>query len=690
MTESLENTLIRHEGLRLKPYDDIVKIAILMEGAWRLYTQKKEDDAAIDDDFYQEWIKHKKQLLEKGVRSDALQHLAGQFQLESWQTVLLLMVALPALEPKYQHLYGQLSPHSQPGASLDWLLPLLADSETQKQDWCRQLSGQNPLFSYRFLIETGSQEHRLSNSLTIGGDLLAWLLEQPFHPDQSHYCLNKVRAPEHELLPEESCSDDSSANETVTDHSPRLMQLTGAPGSGRQTLALQASQAGGQTLYEIDSNRFKSFEDQGTLLADLLRSVSLRKGMLYWPEGLTLLSSREGAGQKTSVGLLHDWLRRSENNRLWFGSEQQQDWPRNWLIFNPVNRSLSRPSESRSVALWQAMAGVLHRDTSEVDWQTLANRYRLLPGDMVQALMDLNPVEDGVSTRELLQACLARTPASLSGLATRITPRVSRSDLVLLPDASRQLDELIERHRLRQILCRRGISPVSGIMALFSGKPGTGKTLAAETLASDLALPLYKVNLANVASKWIGETEKHLDALFDEVEYYNGILFFDEADAVFARRSEANSSHDKNANMGVSYLLQRIESFNGLLVLATNFKGNLDRAFLRRMQFSIEFALPDLPARREIWKRWLALLPVDDRIDAETLASKLELSGAQIRNIAQSAMTLALSDNEQQPWVSGSHLKQAIRREFQKSDSSFLVGQKLSGLLPTEPETPNE
>lgn len=225
----------------------------------------------------------------------------------------------------------------------------------------------------------------------------------------------------------------------------------------------------------------------------------------------------------------------------------------------------------------------------------------------------------------------------LESLAQRIRPRHSWNDLVLTRGRLEQLRSIIARYRHSgQVYDEWGFSstPSRGLVALFSGPSGTGKTLAAEVLASELGLDMFKLELSSVVSKYIGETEKNLDQVFDAAGVGNVVLFFDEADSLFGKRSEVKDARDRYANIEVSYLLQRVEAFDGVVVLATNFEKSIDDAFLRRIHSRIEFVLPERAERVDIWKRHLPEgAPLHD-VDLDWLAGKFELSGGQIRNAA--------------------------------------------------------
>ena len=210
-----------------------------------------------------------------------------------------------------------------------------------------------------------------------------------------------------------------------------------------------------------------------------------------------------------------------------------------------------------------------------------------------------------------------------------------------------------------------------GISALFAGVSGTGKTMAAEALADELRLELYRIDLSQVISKYIGETEKNLRRVFDAAEGSSAILLFDEADALFGKRSEVKDSHDRYANVEISYLLQRMEAYRGLAILTTNMKDALDQAFLRRIRFVIQFPFPDEVLRAEIWRRIFPEQTPTEDLDISRLA-RLNVTGGNIRNIALYAAFLAADAD--QP-VRMSHLLQAARAEFAKLEKPLTTAE---------------
>jgi SpoVK/Ycf46/Vps4 family AAA+-type ATPase len=211
---------------------------------------------------------------------------------------------------------------------------------------------------------------------------------------------------------------------------------------------------------------------------------------------------------------------------------------------------------------------------------------------------------------------------------------------------------------------RAGGGRGTGITALFAGDSGTGKTMAAEVIASDLGLDLYTVNLATVVDKYIGETEKNLERIFTEAARVSAVLLFDEADAIFGKRSEVRDAHDRYANIESAYLLQRMETFDGLAVLATNLRANLDDAFTRRLDMVVDFPLPDEPARLALWQRCLAPpVPARRDLDLDLYARGFPLSGGNIRSAAITAAYLAA---EAKTEIDERHLTAAIQQEYRK------------------------
>ncbi len=248
---------------------------------------------------------------------------------------------------------------------------------------------------------------------------------------------------------------------------------------------------------------------------------------------------------------------------------------------------------------------------------------------------------------DLQAGARAENAAGLDRLSRRVEPRASWSDLIVPDAVRRQLGELAARARHRDTVLGEwgiggGATHGRGVTALFGGDPGTGKTMSAEVVAAELGLDLYVIDLSSVVDKYIGETEKNLDRIFTEADRINGVLLFDEADALFGQRSEVNDARDRYANVEIAYLLQRMEQFDGVAILTTNLRANIDDAFLRRLDAVIDFPVPDADDRLLIWRLHLPdRLPLASDVDLAFMAQRFELAGGHIRNICVTAAYLA-------------------------------------------------
>jgi len=268
-----------------------------------------------------------------------------------------------------------------------------------------------------------------------------------------------------------------------------------------------------------------------------------------------------------------------------------------------------------------------------------------------------------ITNRDIfLTACRAKSNQNLRRLAQKIQPKYTWDDIVLPPDSLAQLREICNQAKYRHIVYGEWgfdskLSLGKGLNVLSSGPPGTGKTMAAEVIANELRLDLYKIDLSQVVSKYIGETEKNLHQIFREAQGSHAILFFDEADALFGKRSEVKDAHDRYANIEIGYLLQKMEEYDGIAILATNLRKNMDEAFIRRMQFIVEFPFPDEEHRQLIWEVIFPReAPLGDDVDFSLLAREVRLAGGNIKNIALAAAFYAADDGGV---IRMSHLMQA-------------------------------
>jgi SpoVK/Ycf46/Vps4 family AAA+-type ATPase len=341
-----------------------------------------------------------------------------------------------------------------------------------------------------------------------------------------------------------------------------------------------------------------------------------------------------------------------------------------------VEIAMPMPGDAARKECWETALDGRLSSAEGIDPGALAGKFRFTPGQVRTALDAAinhacwrSPGRESLTMSDLHAACRAQSGRKLGALARKIEPRYAWADIVLPEDSLAQLREICQRVAQRhRVLGEWGFDrklPLGkGVNALFAGPSGTGKTMAAEIIANELGLDLYQIDLSGVVSKYIGETEKNLSAIFTAAESANAILFFDEADALFGKRSEVRDSHDRYANIEISYLLQKMEAYEGVAILATNLRQNLDDSFVRRLAFSIHFPFPDEADRGRIWAGiWPAETPLAGDVDLGLLARQFKLSGGNIKNVALAAAFLAAEDGGV---VRMPHLLQATRREYQK------------------------
>ena len=371
-------------------------------------------------------------------------------------------------------------------------------------------------------------------------------------------------------------------------------------------------------------------------------------------EGSALLLECKGASEQLPI-----FVERVRSGLMVSSRDRLSGWQKNTVTFD-----VEKPLHEEQRQFWREVANV--SDASLVD--SLTAQFNLSSSDLRSMAAAVSPAESsGDHAADLWDICRSRTRPRLESLAQRIEPTAVWDDLVLPAQQLETLRELAVHVRQRaRVYGEWGFAARSprglGITALFEGVSGTGKTMAAEVLANALRLDLYRIDLSQVVSKYIGETEKNLSRIFDAAESGGAILLFDEADALFGKRSEIKDSHDRYANIEVSYLLQRMETYRGLAILTTNMRSALDPAFLRRIRFVVQFPFPDSASRAEIWRRVFPAETPTEPLDMIKLA-RLNIAGGNIRNIALNAAFLAANDGGR---VSMTHLLQAARSEYGK------------------------
>ncbi len=328
------------------------------------------------------------------------------------------------------------------------------------------------------------------------------------------------------------------------------------------------------------------------------------------------------------------------------------------------------PSQKESLAHWKCLAEQYEVE-EDVDWYVITAKYKLTPGQMKNALT-LAAVGDGdskINLPTLANAILQTNTGRLSELADMVHCFYDWDDLVLSASSKQLLLNVCNRIKYKYKVeeewgFKKKSAYGNGVSVLLYGPPGTGKTMSAQVLSKELGLPLYRINLSQITSKYIGETAKNLNRIFEEAKKTNAILFFDEADALFSKRTEVSNSNDRHANSEVSYLLQKIEEFSGVSILATNLANNFDDAFRRRINYIINIHMPSPEERLNLWKsNFPPSAPLSEDVDFDMLSESLDFSGSVIKSAATQAAYFAAADNDE---VSMIHIARAVRAELLK------------------------
>lgn len=468
---------------------------------------------------------------------------------------------------------------------------------------------------------------------------------------------------------------------------PLRLCFSGPPGSGRLRIAMGIGERLHVPLLVVATPAMVGDgADPTERLALVFREATLRGCIVYLDDADCLLPASAGPGRQALTRALHSF----EGVVVLGTRERWAPWAQEPLGVLDVPFSL--PPAHRRRALWRRAVASAGADPDAVDVDALGDRFRLSSGQIADAARTAavaarlrvagayTSADDGagangdrpgptpIATADLFAAARSQSGHQLSAFARRVPVTYGWDDLVLPADVMDQLRELVARveHRAR-VMDEWGfdakLSGGKGISALFAGPPGTGKTMAAQVIAGALGLDLFAIDLSAVVSKYIGETEKNLERVFRAAADSDAILFFDEADALFGKRSEVRDSHDRYANMEIAYLLQRMEQYDGLAILATNLRSHLDEAFTRRLQAIVEFPFPDLAERRRIWQACLPRqTPLSPDVDLDAMAHH-RLAGGNIKNVLLGAAFLAAARGLP---VGREHLLEATRREHQK------------------------
>ncbi len=589
--------------------------------------------------------------------------LQRDFNLSDIAIAILFTVVAPRLRGELARLYGILA--NDPGRPLvDEHLVGLVLGPGYAEEIARELDGDRPLRRYG-LIRVGAGDRPFA-SLLVDPLVVRYIANQPAEGEPDQYLT--VRTSDRDLeelqMPRTLIAKALRFLASPREGEPARIVVRGRTGSGRHALFASLAARAGRELAIID---LATVPREANVMAAVLEAVlrrALLRGLVPCVDGLEIVSA-DDPDMRTQVSAV---LRGHP------GPIAIRLPPDALIILDPGYQLIDLPmrNERERAVSW---AAALTRHNIELsDPSELAARYRVGPGIIDRVCTEVShrpekPTDAAGWVRELDNTVRQHLENRLGKTATRVHRLASWADIVLPEDIVDSLLELTARVRHRKTVYEqwgfdKAITTARGITALFQGSPGTGKTMVAGVIARDLGLEVYRVDVSRITSKWIGETEKNLGSLFDAAEDGQVMLLFDEADSLFAKRTEVKSSVDRYANMEVNYLLQRLDSFEGVAILTTNFGNSIDPAFKRRLTYRVTFPFPDEEMREQLWKSLIpSQMPVAGKLDFATLAQKFRLSGGYIRNAVLRGAFLAAEEGVA---LTHEHLERAIRMEYRE------------------------
>jgi hypothetical protein len=623
----------------------------------------------------------------------SLPHTSKIYGLSPFEERCIIICLAPELDRKYEKVYSSMQ--NDIGAkspSIDFILQLLTGLEEERTEYRKIFEPQTSLM--RYLMETGGSlmdpnVPLIARFLKLDDWIVSFLLD--------YRMLDARIAPVAKLITVDDMQQDAiltAVQEDVTQFmnyyqvceqsgvlqaTKQIFYFYGPEGAGKKSYVKTVCKGLGMQLVLADVEKILASDVPYSEILRLLgRQVMMENTVLCLENFHSLLAENEQHQRK--LDMLLNMIKSYAHITFLLGLAP---WTPSMLSDEAdfIAYEFSFPSVSERKALWEKFS-INYNLAPEVVMDGLAAKFRFTPGQILAALDRAESLaiwsasgNDLIGEEELYNACYDQSNRKLSSLAQRIKPIYSWDMIILPSDQMSQLEEICSQVKHKSIVYgdwgfNNRLSLGKGLNALFWGPSGSGKTMAAEVIARDLSLELYKIDVSQIISKYIGETEKNLSAMFAEAETSNSILFFDEADALFGKRSEVKDAHDRYANVETSYLLQKMEEYEGIVILATNLLQNIDEAFIRRLQYSVQFPFPEKEQREMIWRGiFPAEAPLDSNIDYAFMADKFILAGGSIKNIALSAAFYAAQDSCA---IGMKQIMLGVRREYNKLGKVFL------------------
>ena len=615
-------------------------------------------------------------------RDSPLSRLGELFELEEFERNVLLLAVAPELDLRYEIVCSYLNNDvTRKRPNCDLALRLFAADIDDRWARRRHFAVNAPLFRHGLLQWVAATPEVpasiLARAFAAPPRVVEYLLGNETYREPRLAPFARIFSPrsgwDDLALPAEFTAQLRGVRRLLEEPRGPVLVFIGNEGAGKETAAEALSRELHKKLMVADVEAIMAGSDDTAELASLFdREQRLCNALLFLthaealfdaerrllPRGRGLIRALGFSGQPVVVGADPAF----EFAALRIGLRAH-------VLHFPV------PPFSMRRRLWQRELMATFGAVDGADVDALANRFALNAGqihDAVQFARDrvrVHGASHAAVNTDLFAGARAQSQPRLRSLTQQIEPLYSWKDLVLPDAVLQQLREIESALKIRHVVMddwgfEKRMSLGRGMKALFAGSSGTGKTMTAEVLAHELELDLYKVDLSGIVSKYIGETEKNLDRIFAAARSSNAILFFDEADALFGKRSEVSDAHDRYANIEVAYLLQKTEEYDGFVILATNLAQNIDEAFKRRMNYTVDFPFPDEFQRERLWRMMFPpQTPVADDLEFTFLARQFALSGGNIKSAALAAAFLAAADGGK---VRMEHLIKAVAREWQK------------------------
>lgn len=617
-----------------------------------------------------------------------LEHISSVLGLGPFEKEIVIACLAPEINQKYQHIYGFLQNDlTEIKPNIDMLARIFLPAGQEPSLIRSVFDAQAPLVEY--LLErrydlSDNWMPLIARHLKLDDWIVNYLLDirvldsqlvpvAEFIPPEE-----KINEGPHSELAERIINFAGYYHNTGRSKLNKLFYFYGPEGVGRTEQVFEICRVMNLPLLMADMEKMlmgDAFEDT---LRRLGRQTRFNNAVLCLKNAHLLVLE---AGHQTRLNALLEMLQGHVPLTFMLGHFQWKPAKIN-SKFTYMDVGFPYPTASERRTHWEHF-GMQYSLAEDVNLDKLSENFRFTRGQIETALWlsESSSVWKGdgngqIAAEDLYNSCYAQSNRKLGILASKIKPVYTMQMLVLPEEQMQQMQEICNQVKYRSLVYEKWgfekrLSLGKGLNILFSGPPGSGKTMAAEVISSEIGLEIYKIDVSQVVSKYIGETEKNLEHIFSEAETSNAILFFDEADALFGKRSEVKDAHDRYANVEIGYLLQRMEEYTGIVILATNLNQNIDEAFLRRLHFNVPFPFPDKEQRRKIWQGIFPPgAPVDAALDYDFLAEKFVLAGGNIKNIAVNAAFYAA--HAICP-ISIKEIMLAAKREYKKLGKTFLM-----------------